>query len=324
MTPEFALELPSTGSVKGRRFGIDDAPSDHAATPVAHYLARLAPGSRRAQASACQTMACLLSGGRATAADIPWSQLTYAHTSALRAALVDRYQPATVNRHLAALRGVLRACWRLGTIPEAVYRQAIDVPSVREEKGPSGRVLAGAETAQLFAVLAADTSPRGERDHALCAVLWAGGLRCEEAVRLTRADCAELPVLTIWGKGRRRRLIVLPAWAHVVLARWAATGPEGGPLFPSFARDGTRTTRALGRRGVRTILARRLYDAGIRVRTSPHDFRRTYATTLLARGADPLTVARLLGHADVRTTMRYDRRGLDAAAAAAALLDRPT
>ena len=50
---------------------------------------------------------------------------------------------------------------------------------------------------------------------------------------------------------------------------------------------------------------------------TPHDFRRTYASTLFDLGVDPVTVQKLMGHDDPKTTSRYDRRGDGAKKAAA-------
>jgi integrase len=79
-------------------------PSEH---PAAVYLARLAPGSRRTMRGALLTIAALLTDGAADCFALPWSALRYQHTAAVRAVLAERYAPATVNKHLAALRGVL-------------------------------------------------------------------------------------------------------------------------------------------------------------------------------------------------------------------------
>ena len=82
-------------------------PSDR--HPALVYLARLAPSSRRSQRGALDTMAAILTQGQHDALSMRWETLQYQHTAALRAALAERYAPATANRHLAALRGVLRA-----------------------------------------------------------------------------------------------------------------------------------------------------------------------------------------------------------------------
>src|SRR6266540_7196116 len=82
--------------------------------PVLVYLARLAPGSRRTMRQALDTIAGLLTGGQADALALDWSRLGYQHTAAVRSALAERFAPATANKMLAALRGVLREVWRLG------------------------------------------------------------------------------------------------------------------------------------------------------------------------------------------------------------------
>jgi hypothetical protein len=102
-TPPHALAAPDT------------LPLDR--HPVAVYLARLSPSSRRTMRAALNAIAALLSDDRCDAWSLDWAQLRYRHTTAVRAVLADgRYAPATANRHLAALRGVLKECWRLGYV----------------------------------------------------------------------------------------------------------------------------------------------------------------------------------------------------------------
>ena len=57
---------------------------------------------------------------RLLASHIPWHRLRHAHTQALRSWLAEHCSPAAANRHLAALRGVLREAWRLGLMTVAV------------------------------------------------------------------------------------------------------------------------------------------------------------------------------------------------------------
>ncbi len=84
--------------------------------PVAVYLAGLAPGSRRAMRDALRIIAELASGGTHTELSFPWSELRYQHTAAIRAALQERYAPATTNKMLSALRRVLKEAQRFGLL----------------------------------------------------------------------------------------------------------------------------------------------------------------------------------------------------------------
>src|SRR2546425_5526005 len=69
--------------------------------PARVYLARLGEGSRRTIRTALDTLAGLLTSGRCNADTLEWARLRYQHTAALRAVLLERYQPATANKHLA-------------------------------------------------------------------------------------------------------------------------------------------------------------------------------------------------------------------------------
>ena len=179
---------------------------DPALHPVAVYLARLAPGSRRSQKSALETMADILTTGRIGIDELPWHRLRYQHTQALRAVLAERFSPATANRHLAALRGVLREAWRLGTHvcrgPPAGHR-----PSGRPRRAvPRGRALSRGELRALFE--SCRQGSRGDaRDAALIGVLYAAGLRRAEVVALDVSDYdPETGALTVRGKGNKERI----------------------------------------------------------------------------------------------------------------------
>jgi len=152
--------------------------------PAAVYLASLAPRSQRVQAGALTTVADFL--GKDVQA-VPWHQLHYQHMQAIRTQLAERYAPATANRILAALRGVLKEAWRLGLMDAETYHMAIDVQAVRGSTLPRGRGLSQGEFRALFAVCSDDTGPAGVRDAALLATLYAGGLRRSED-RVTMLD----------------------------------------------------------------------------------------------------------------------------------------
>lgn len=110
-------------------------------SPVAVYLARLASGSRRGQLDALNMIARLLTKGSADAEGVNWASLKYPQTAAIRAALTERYAPNTTKRMLAALRGVLKECWRLGLMVHDEYARAADIAPVRGQLPPRGRAL---------------------------------------------------------------------------------------------------------------------------------------------------------------------------------------
>lgn len=304
--------------------------------PVLAYLARLrSDASRVAMRSKLDQAARLLSGGRADALGYPWHALTPAHVAALAAALVsDRARPAgpyaarTVNATMAAVRGVLRECRRAGLVTPAELADLIDVRREPEPSDPHGRGLDHGELAALYAAAAADPDPlRGARDAAMLAVLYGAGLRAGEAVALDVADFAPddggAHALTVRrGKGRKARVVPLPAGAVAAVGAWihAAELEEAGPMLRSVrhgAAGGRMSTRAVGR------ACARLADAAAVRPFNPHDCRRTYIGALLDAGADLATVQKLAGHSDPATTARYDRRPAEVRRRAAAALAVP-
>src|SRR5687768_13522745 len=88
---------------------------DLTVNPAVAYIAGLAsPRSRRVQRQALDGIAAILTNGSMNAAEFPWHKLRYTHVAAVRSVLMDRYQPATVNRMLSALRRTIKEAWRLG------------------------------------------------------------------------------------------------------------------------------------------------------------------------------------------------------------------
>jgi len=255
---------------------------------------------------------------------LSWPRLRYQHTQAVRAALAERYAPATANKMLSALRGVLAECWRLGLMSAEDHARAADVPSLKGQSAPKGRALKTGELVALFGSCDATTA-QGARDAALLAVLYGGGLRRAEAVGLDLADfdseAGELRIRS--GKGKRARTVYVTNGARDALRAWLdVRGTEPGPLFLAVnkaddVRQGRITTGA-----VYLILARLQQAAKVKA-FSPHDCRRSYITALLAAGNSIAVVQKLAGHASVNTTSRYDRSDEDAKKKAAETLHIP-
>lgn len=300
--------------------GIPAAPS-----PLVVYLARLAPVSRRAVRHDLYVIAGLLSDGEADAEGIPWHLLRYAHTAAIRQGLAERYAPASANRMLSSLRGVLREAWNLELVPAEEFHRAASVKAVRGSRLPAGRSLSAGEIRALFICCAEDPRPAGVRDAAVIAVLYGAGVRRAELVQLALADytvdTGAVRVRT--GKGNKERLSYVQGMGCTAVEVWLEIrGTEPGPLFTPIHRAGKIHTRALREQSVYDMLRRRARQAGVPP-FSPHDLRRTFAGDLLDAGADISTVQKLLGHASVNTTQRYDRRGEATKRKAASLLHIP-
>ncbi|MBV8145041.1 MAG: tyrosine-type recombinase/integrase [Gammaproteobacteria bacterium] len=306
------------------------APALHAELPLdqhpaAVYLARLAPGSRRTMRDALEDIAELLSSGRLTMVTLNWGALRYQHTAAVRAALAERHAPATVNKMLSALRGVLKEAWRLGQIGAEAYGRATDLPSLRGSGLPKGRALASGELRGLFEACAADKAPAGFRDAAILAVLYGAGLRRSELVALTRGDyhTADGTLRVRRGKGRKARMVYATGGLAKALEAWLKIrGDESGALFCPLNKNGTLAFRHMNDQAIVYILRKRARQAKVDV-FSPHDLRRTFIGDLLDAGADISTVQALAGHANVQTTARYDRRGEAVRRRAAEMLHVP-
>ncbi|WP_438041423.1 tyrosine-type recombinase/integrase [Sorangium sp. So ce128] len=289
------------------------------------YLASLTTQKgRRAMRGALDAIASELSAGADSSAldadSVPWHLLRYQHTQAVRAGLVSRYAPATVNRALAALRGVLREARRLGLMSAEDCAAACDLKPARGERLPRGRALREAEVLALLG--ACDLRSRaGARNAALVALLYGCGLRRAEVVALDCEDyVAGEAALKVAGKGGKERRAFLGGAAGALEAWLASRAHVAHPaLFLPIDRLDRIGARRLTDQAVLDILQRLAAAAGVE-RFSPHDVRRTFITQLLDRGADPITVQRMAGHAQVTTTQKYDRRGEDVQRRAAELL----
>lgn len=293
--------------------------------PVLIYLASLAPGSRRTMRDALNVVAGIVGGDQVDALGLAWHQLRYQHTAAIRSALADRYAPATANKTLAALRRVLKECWRLGLMDAESYHRAVDLQPVRGSTLPKGRALEGGELRSLFVACSSDRTAAGARDAALLAVLYGAGLRRAEAVALDVGDfnseTGELRIRS--GKGHKARLVYLKNGGALAVRAWLRIrGSCPGPLFCPVNKAGRLDLRQMTPQVALFVIRKRAEQAGVQ-QFSPHDLRRSFASGLLDAGADISAVQQLMGHASVQTTARYDRRGERAKSRAAELLHVP-
>jgi integrase len=282
--------------------------------PAAVYLASLSTErSRAVTRQALRSITALITGADARTADylvLNWSALRYQHTAALRSLLAEKYRPATANRLLSALRGVLKECWRLGYLSAEDYNRAVDVRIVKGETIPAGRELTQGELLSLVETCKRDKSPAGVRDAAILGLLYTCGLRRAELIALdvedVDLDTGRLHVRV--GKGRKERTSYAAGGALQALLGWlTVSGIRSGALFLPVNKGGKIGAQRITAQSLYDMLRKRAQEAGVKD-FSPHDLRRTFVGDMLERGVDIATVAKIAGHASVDTTKRYDRR----------------
>lgn len=316
MAENTALVATETAITTGRRA------DNH---PAAVYIMSLAPGSRRTMKEALDTIAGVLTNGQQDAVSLDWPSLRYQHTAAIREELAAKYAPATANKMLSALRGVLKESWRLGLTTAEDYQRAADLKAVKGETLPRGRALSHGEVRALFEVCGKDASAAGARDAALLAVLYGAGVRRSEAAALKLEDFdQETGAIVIRsGKGRKDRMVYATNGSREALLAWLELRRDTpGALFCPVNKGGKITIRPMTDQSIFYVLKKRGEEAGVNS-FSPHDMRRTFISSLLDEGADISTVQQLAGHANVTTTQRYDRRGEATKRKAAELLHVP-
>jgi integrase/recombinase XerD len=162
---------------------------------------------------------------------------------------------------------------------------------------------------QMAAVLDAvkGDSAQQLRDSALLELLYATGARVSEAVDLNVDDVIEGDVVRLFGKGGKQRIVPLGSYARAAIDAYLVRAR------PALSAKGTATPALfLGIRGQRVsrqnawlIIQAAAKRADLGIEISPHTFRHSFATHLLAGGADVRVVQELLGHSSVATTQIY-------------------
>jgi integrase len=134
-------------------------------------------------------------------------------------------------------------------------------------------------------------------------------LRRTEVSQLRLTDYNPIDrTLLIRGKGNKERSLPVNRTLAATLDQWLRTrGPVDGPLFCRGSKaDRIFPGEKFSPDGIYLVI-RNLAEQASVLKISPHDFRRTFISALLDK-TDINTVSKLVGHASVTTTARYDRR----------------
>jgi integrase/recombinase XerD len=231
------------------------------------------------------------------------SEATPAHIAAFTRHLSTREQApltaSSISRMLSSVRSFHRYLLDEGQVEVDVATEATP------PKLPS-RLPKAISVEQMAAVLATceGDSPQAMRDRALLELLYATGARISEAVALNVDDVIDQDVVRLFGKGGKQRIVPLGSYARSAIDTYLVR------VRPQLAQRGTATPALfLGLRGQRVsrqnawlIIKAAAERAELGVEISPHTFRHSFATHLLAGGADVRVVQELLGHSSVATT----------------------
>ncbi|WP_390623476.1 site-specific tyrosine recombinase XerD [Subtercola endophyticus] len=237
---------------------------------------------------------------------------------------------SSVARIVSSVRGLHRFLAEEGQAPVNAARE------VKPPKLPS-RLPKAISIEQMTALLEATggDEPAALRDRALLELLYATGARVSEVVALNvddvaavrggsgaagassaafaagssaaDADFADAGFVRVLGKGSKQRLVPVGSFARAALDAYLV---RVRPLYSARGRStpalflGLRGDR-LTRQGAWLIIQAAARRAGLEAHISPHTFRHSFATHLIAGGADVRVVQDLLGHASVTTTQIY-------------------
>ena len=214
---------------------------------------------------------------------------------------------STQARRLSALRQFFRFL-QAERVRDDDPTQAVDAP---RQARSLPKYLSEDEVEHLLDAARERPGADGLRAVALLEVLYATGLRVSELVGLPLAALSrDGRVLVVRGKGGKERMVPVGGPAREALGDYLAvrdgflkSGRGGGAafLFPSRSREGHLTRARFGQ-----LLKDLAAVAGIPPkRVSPHVLRHSFASHLLAHGADLRSLQQMLGHADISTTQIY-------------------
>lgn len=210
--------------------------------------------------------------------------------------------PATISRHLAAIKSYYRFAVNEGVI---IKDPAQDLESPKPAQRLP-RVLT-VEEVDLLLSQPLISDPAGLRDKAMLELLYATGLRVSELVSLDINNLnLENGFVRCLGKGSKERVVPLGDIAARFIREYLARGRyklEKAKVTPALFVNhrGQRLTR----QGFWKIIKKYARKAKINTDITPHTLRHSFATHLLENGADIRSVQEMLGHTDISTTQIY-------------------
>lgn len=222
------------------------------------------------------------------------------------------YSKTTINRRLSAVRSFFKWLSEQGLLES-------NAVSTAGPKNPRQlpRIVSEDDLTKLLAP-SPSREPADVRDDALFELMYATGARISELASLTLKDIeAEEQLIHFFGKGQKERVVPLHTLSLNKLERYLhearpqlinlkkLRGEDAGRVF--IGKSG----KPMSADSIRIAFKRRLARVGIDSSVTPHDIRHSFATDILAAGADLRSVQELLGHDHLSTTQIYTHLSVD-------------
>jgi integrase/recombinase XerD len=212
----------------------------------------------------------------------------------------EELAPPSVARHLVALK----MFYRFLRLEERADASAVDLLGSPKLWERIPQVLPPTAVEELLkAPVAGDRFYL--RDRAMLETLYATGCRASEVVGLRLADVyLDAGFCRCFGKGSKQRVVPLGRPAVEAIRAYLAEGRTSGLRTPDLLFV-SKSGRPLTRIHLWALVKKYCKRAGLPATVSPHTLRHSFATHMLAGGADLRSVQELLGHASIRTTQHY-------------------
>ena len=237
------------------------------------------------------------------------ADMARADTICFRAYLADRGRRGLAHKSTARALSSLRGFYKYMARHHNIKNDAIGLISSPKVPRKLSKAIEPADVANMKTAIMeteGDEPWIAARDWALVVLIFGCGLRISEALSLKNSDVRGRPeILRITGKGNKERIVpVLPA-VYDAIEKYTAVRPFGNaPTDELF-----RSVRGLpmSPRMAEKVIEHLRHYLQLPDYVTPHALRHTFATALLAGGADLRSLQELLGHASLSTTQLYTK-----------------
>lgn len=281
------------------------------ATIESMIAGQLAPNTRRAYREDAQQLLDWL-----TARQLSLQTLTKSDMQQYRVFLREKFAKASAARKLVVARKLLEEAVERGIIASNPARKVAGYASDDDPTTPH-QALKSSEAFRLLSVIDTTTN-QGKRDYAMLMLIVRTGIRRSECAGLCLGDLTQelghQVALLRQTKGDKRRKIKIPvivrrAIEDYLIACARHNKPTDAPLFIQFRKGDHPYEQPISGQVVARVVEKYAALAGLK--SSPHALRATFVTLALEGGAKLQQVQYAVGHADPRTTERYQQRKLN-------------